>query len=115
MNVDMVVCFIDESSVLLGHDATSVSNSMQMFRDSVFSSYIVGDRSFLGVARTFMLLTRVPQVLGVCGPLMYKTEVVCRKNQLLLQWISPHHTMGDREIYVITFFDVNKFLFKDLA
>jgi len=65
----MAVCFIDESSVLLRHDATSVSNSMQTFRGNVMPSYIVGDRSFLGVSRTFILLTRVPQVLEVCGPL----------------------------------------------
>ena len=66
----MAVCFIEESSVVPGRDATSVGNCIQRFRGSVMPSYIVGDRSFVGVSRTFILLTRVPQVLGVCGLLL---------------------------------------------
>ena len=70
INFDMAVCFIDKSSALLGHDATSVSNCNQTFRGSVMPSSIAGDRSFAGVSLTYMLLTSVPQVLGVCGPLL---------------------------------------------
>ena len=64
------VCFIDKSYVLLGHDATTVINFIQRFRGSVMTSYIVDDRSFVEISLTFMLLTRVLQVLGVCGLLL---------------------------------------------